>query len=139
MLRQGVILLFLAGVALCQLPVEDRVDCHPDPDANEANCLSRGCLFDQSSQPGVPWCYYPPEFGYFLNSMQNTENGFTAELIKSGPPTFVPDEFVIIRIDAEFQTNERLRIKIHPDVPRYEVMSFSASVKRKSITFGSLP
>ena len=50
-----------------------------------------------------------------------TETGFTVELIKSGPPSFAPNEFGVIQMDVEYQTESRLRIKIHPNLPRYEV------------------
>ena len=49
------IFVFMAiSLSYGQLPVEKRVDCHPDPDANEANCLARGCLFEEAVEPGAP-------------------------------------------------------------------------------------
>jgi hypothetical protein len=43
------------------------------------------------------------------------------ELRKSGRPAFVPNEFVIGIVEIEFQSDSRLRVKIHPNAPRHEV------------------
>lgn len=59
-------------------------------------------------------------------AVQPTELGYTIELRKAGPPAFVPNEFVIGIVDIEFQSDSRLRVKIHPNVPRYEVTILSS-------------
>ena len=105
-----------------QLQEAFRVDCHPDSGVSEESCSSRGCLFQAANDPKAPSCYYPPDFGYqLIGQVQQTETGFLAELVKSGPAVFVPNEFNFILMEVEFQTETRLRIKLHPNVPRYEV------------------
>ena len=54
-------------------------------------------------------------------AVQITELGFLIELRKSGPPAFMPNEFVIGIVEIEFQSDSRLRVKIHPNAPRHEV------------------
>ncbi len=34
-----------------------RVDCYPEPNSNEAKCLSRKCVWSPSQIAGVPWCF----------------------------------------------------------------------------------
>ncbi len=46
-----------------------RIDCYPDPGANQQNCRSRGCIWDtnfNASHPTVPLCYFPSDTGYEL-------------------------------------------------------------------------
>ncbi|XP_039263188.2 uncharacterized protein LOC120339174 [Styela clava] len=35
-----------------------KYDCHPEPDATQTVCESRGCMWCQSSVSGEPWCVY---------------------------------------------------------------------------------
>ncbi|XP_037703405.1 sucrase-isomaltase, intestinal-like [Choloepus didactylus] len=37
------------------LPGSERVDCHPEPGANEVNCKSRGCHWCASEIPSIPF------------------------------------------------------------------------------------
>jgi len=36
-----------------------RVDCLPEDGKFESDCRARGCLWETSETPGVPWCYFP--------------------------------------------------------------------------------
>ena len=103
-----------------------RVDCAPDnSNVNQALCESRGCIYEdgQGNYPeGTPVCFYTDDYGYRVNGqILDTETGFQIELTKSGPSAFVPDEFFSIVVDVVFQTESRLRVKIAPNVDRYEV------------------
>ena len=105
------------------IPSEDRVDCHPDPDANQANCESRGCIYDVNGPlDGTPWCYFPDTYGYKIYGIvEETASGYLIEITKTGPTSYWPNEFNVATVEVEFQTDDRLRVKIHPNVPRYEV------------------
>uniref|UniRef100_A0A914W3I0 P-type domain-containing protein n=1 Tax=Plectus sambesii TaxID=2011161 RepID=A0A914W3I0_9BILA len=50
-----------------QITQFNRIDCYPQPGANQQTCQSRGCIWDSnfdSSHPTVPLCYLPTGTGY---------------------------------------------------------------------------
>lgn len=103
---------------------EDRVDCHPDEGVSQERCVDeRNCVYEESATEGVPWCYYPDTFGYAMaGDVEDTERGFRVELARNGETNFVPDHFDEVVLEAEFHTEDRLRIKISPKgLQRYEV------------------
>ena len=58
---------------------------------------------------------------FLYGQVQQTAKGFMAELIKSGPPNFAGDEMVVVILEVEFQTENRLRIQLHDNQNRYRV------------------
>ncbi|CEF71380.1 Glycoside hydrolase, family 31 and P-type trefoil domain and Galactose mutarotase-like domain and Glycoside hydrolase, superfamily domain-containing protein [Strongyloides ratti] len=69
---------------------EARIDCYPDPNSSAANCIARGCIWDNNyddSHPTVPLCYYPQGTGYQIVSQTDS----TATLKKS--PTSIDNPF----------------------------------------------
>ena len=53
---------------LCQIVLRIlRFDCHPEAkvEATEARCKDRGCWWNPVNVPGVPSCYYPPNYGAY--------------------------------------------------------------------------
>ncbi len=93
-----------------------RVDCAPDGDLD--SCVgSRGCLLDEdTSEEGAPWCYFPDNYGYALSGeVEETDSGLAASLARNpelGDATFVGGDFDALALEVEFQTSERLRIRI---------------------------
>ncbi|CAI4232795.1 unnamed protein product [Auanema sp. JU1783] len=73
--------LALAGNVSAQL----RVDCFPEPNANEGACKARGCSWvpaNNANDPNEPWCFFPNGMGYKLSQSQGnnytlTKNGGT--------------------------------------------------------------
>lgn len=39
-----------------------KIDCHPEPFADEWSCEDRGCMWCPTAQSGVPFCVYPTLF-----------------------------------------------------------------------------
>ncbi|KRX44037.1 Serine/threonine-protein kinase mig-15 [Trichinella murrelli] len=92
---------------LCQtIPVLNGgiiLDCHPDPMATMEQCHSRGCVWQASSEPNVPWCRFfdnpqDPHFsGYEITSNDHfTETVapyFVANLKRKPTPTLFGDDF----------------------------------------------
>lgn len=69
-----VIFLLLDITAVClgykpwECPTEileyDRVDCFPEPGAEEMACRARGCEWCETYQGGLPWCFYNDKPGF---------------------------------------------------------------------------
>ena len=70
--------------------------------------LNQPATFD-----GVPWCYYPENYGYSLEGIFEIENGIGANLVRnSAIGSMFGSDFEKLILEAEFQTDDRLRIKI---------------------------
>ena len=48
--------------------VQYRVDCHPDKYGTSFACIARGCLWEASTDSGLPPCYIPKEKGGYGES-----------------------------------------------------------------------
>ena len=121
------------------VPDESRIDCTPDRGTGEDECNARGCiyqvwdglslylngfmlvggaisitaLFQPADAKGVPWCYYPETYGYTLEGVFETVNGIGANLVRNaGIGSMFGNDFERINLEAEFQTEDRLRIRI---------------------------
>eukprot|EP00094_Tigriopus_californicus_P007397 TCALIF_07120-PA protein Name:"Similar to MGAM Maltase-glucoamylase, intestinal (Homo sapiens)" AED:0.12 eAED:0.12 QI:64/0.83/0.61/1/0.83/0.76/13/81/845 len=95
----------------------NRIDCEPEGNADENLCYERGCVYNEVfNEPGVPWCYFPDNYGYsMVGEPQNTANGLTVELSRnSGLQSLYGNDFDTLVVTAEFQTDQRLRVKIVP-------------------------
>lgn len=61
------------------VPVQKRVDCHPQPDASKEKCEAKGCIWCSTKVPNAPWCYFPADdpYGYFATEKpQKTSKGW---------------------------------------------------------------
>ncbi|KRX96578.1 Serine/threonine-protein kinase mig-15 [Trichinella pseudospiralis] len=73
------------------------LDCHPDPMATMERCQSRGCVWQASTEPDVPWCRFfdnpkDPHFaGYEITSNKHFIEAvapfFVANLKRKTTPT----------------------------------------------------
>ncbi|NXW01415.1 LYAG glucosidase, partial [Fregetta grallaria] len=111
------------------IPESHRFDCYPERHVvvTQELCESRGCCFIESPPPaggkrGVPWCFYPPDFpSYTLESLNQTALGVVGLLVRR-EKAYYPQDIEMLRLDAEFETDTRLHIKITDAAnPRYEV------------------
>ncbi|XP_067898281.1 maltase-glucoamylase [Heterodontus francisci] len=109
--------------------VFERIDCHPEENANEAACIDRGCKWASSSKPSEPYCFYPGDYGYLLNTVKGvrqTENGMSAEIqrnikyperYKGQTPTVD-----VLKVAVTYLSDNMLNFKIFdPLVKRFEV------------------
>ncbi|KAL7060401.1 hypothetical protein AAHC03_09720 [Spirometra sp. Aus1] len=104
------------------IPTLARMDCHPEPAATEANCLSRGCCWERPSNPDVNACYFPA--GYPAYSVRNTSSEpghYTFYLRKQAPDIHIANELSELRVDFIYETARRLRLRItDPNEDRWE-------------------
>ena len=93
-----------------------RVDCYPEKDENknEDTCHSRGCCWVAGGSPGAPLCFYPSNYGYNVMNVSDTNVGVTAHVQKDTDDSKLPyrDEIKQLKVEAYYETDERLRIKV---------------------------
>uniref|UniRef100_A0A669BLK2 alpha-glucosidase n=1 Tax=Oreochromis niloticus TaxID=8128 RepID=A0A669BLK2_ORENI len=104
-----------------------RIDCHPEENADQANCEARGCVWDVSKKCGQgPWCIYPQDYGYTVTSLRERSSGLTLDITRnrkyrsSGRPQ--SRDIDTLRVEINYHTGEMLQFKIFdPNTKRYEV------------------
>ena len=121
------------------LQIPERFDCHPEDNSSQEKCEARGCCWRVEGKlpsPGVPFCYYPRyvlDSGYdYVNtsSYPDGQTGFLNRTYRSPYPRDVP----LLKIDVEYQTNHRVRVKISDaENERYEAPYPKISKKANEI------
>ncbi|XP_061924131.1 sucrase-isomaltase, intestinal [Entelurus aequoreus] len=103
-----------------------RFDCHPEEHGDEAKCKARGCIWKQSTLAGVPWCFFPKDYGYSFKTMEETGSGVSFDISRnkayrsSGRPKS-PD-IDNLRVQITYHSSHMLQFKIwDPATDRYEV------------------
>ncbi|XP_054838775.1 sucrase-isomaltase, intestinal [Eublepharis macularius] len=104
----------------------ERFDCHPYPEPSQASCESRGCIWEISSVPGVPLCYYPMKYGYSVSNTEAHPSGISAQLNRN---TSIPNPYGplspaidVLSLNVTFHSDNMLQFKINdPSGRRYEV------------------
>lgn len=97
------------------------IDCHPDANATEKRCLSRGCVWRPKPTPRAPWCEFDhwddPDAmaGYdsnaeYVETRNGTERNFSAKLRRRPTPTLFGDDFQKAMVRIEHVTNEIVRV-----------------------------
>ncbi|KAM4771410.1 sucrase-isomaltase, intestinal [Rhinophrynus dorsalis] len=104
----------------------ERFDCHPEPNADESKCISRGCIWQVSSVPGAPYCYYPSDYGYMVSKVQYSSTGITVDIIQGSRVLLrygkISTPINTLRVDVKYHENHMLQFKIFdPNNKRYEV------------------
>jgi hypothetical protein len=72
----------------CLLDDTDKVDCGY-PGIDSTSCLSKGCCWTPAGDnSATPWCFYGSAevSSYAVNSIQETDYGFSGVLVKSSTP-----------------------------------------------------
>lgn len=120
------------GVAWCyypQLPtpssaqcaavtVPSRIDCHPEPNADQPSCEARGCCWSPyggaagSGVKGVAACYFPHTDGYTAGPKLPTSNGFTANLALGSQAGPYRNDITPLVLNVEYRTSNTLRFTI---------------------------
>ncbi len=117
------------------IPVNARIDCYPEPGATQSACLERGCCwsparanetreFKSLTSMGPPYCHFPADFpayrvvsGGFIG-----DYGYVASIEKKHASGFRPREVLKLFVNATFDTDRRLRLRItDPNEARFEV------------------
>ncbi|MEE6501197.1 hypothetical protein FKM82_004096 [Ascaphus truei] len=103
-----------------------KVDCHPEVNGNENNCVTRGCVWEVSIVPGEPYCYYPSDHGYNVGKVLSTDSGITVDIHQGtrSVPRYgkISPPINSLRVDVKYHENNMLQFKIYdPNNKRYEV------------------
>ena len=109
------LLLLFCLLATCE--AGPRINCYPEPNANQNLCETRGCIWNPVDDvDGTPWCYFKDGVGYSLAS----QNGNTFNLRKNnGPKNPWGIDFQNIQIRTATIGGSVLNVKIGVD-GRYE-------------------
>ncbi|KAI0981747.1 hypothetical protein GJ496_005923 [Pomphorhynchus laevis] len=113
---------------VCNIPQDNnRFDCHPGPDANEEECVKRGCCWNDNlaeTNPNVPMCYFPQDYSaYKVTLIEKMSNGYRYTIEKElGQSAFLPDEILKLNVELIFVSSTIARIRIvDPANKRFEV------------------
>ncbi|XP_068752603.1 maltase-glucoamylase-like [Montipora capricornis] len=134
---QYTLLLFLLDLLQCSASIElsktrlkrsiedkNKIDCYPEK-GNRAACESRGCIWQERSAEGVPWCFFPESYsgGYKIDgAVRDTKLGYQATLRRRSNTTIYGQDINEVGLDVEFQTKDRVRFKLYDTKnKRYEV------------------
>ncbi|XP_078419908.1 sucrase-isomaltase, intestinal [Cetorhinus maximus] len=109
--------------------VFEKIDCHPEENADETACIERGCKWVSNSKPSEPSCFYEGDYGYILNTnkrITQRKNGMSAEIKRN---TAYPERYKgqtptveILQVDVTYLSNNMLNFKISdPHAKRFEV------------------
>ncbi|XP_074171361.1 maltase-glucoamylase [Rhinolophus sinicus] len=103
----------------------DKIDCYPDEKgASAESCAARGCAWEESSSPGVPFCYFTNDL-YSVSDIQYDSHGATAVLSLKSPvyANSLPSTPVnTLHLKVTYHKDEMLQFKIYdPNNSRYEV------------------
>nr|XP_056706356.1 sucrase-isomaltase, intestinal [Euleptes europaea] len=100
----------------------DRFDCHPYPNPSQSSCEGLGCTWQTSNTPGVPPCFYPPNYGYTVNQVQYSSSGLVATLGNHVQSKATISPINTLRLEVKYHENNMLQFKIYDySNPRYEV------------------
>uniref|UniRef100_G1SDA0 Sucrase-isomaltase, intestinal n=1 Tax=Oryctolagus cuniculus TaxID=9986 RepID=G1SDA0_RABIT len=104
---------------------EEKIDCYPDEQGVSADsCIARGCVWEESSSPGVPFCYFVNDL-YSVSNVQYHSDGASADIsLKSSVEAnaFPSTPVNPLRLQVTYHKNEMLQFKIYdPNNSRYEV------------------
>uniref|UniRef100_A0AC35EZJ5 P-type domain-containing protein n=1 Tax=Panagrolaimus sp. PS1159 TaxID=55785 RepID=A0AC35EZJ5_9BILA len=113
---------FLLFLSFCINSIESdvaenrRIDCAPGRIKNKDFCVSKGCIWDNNSEPdSVPLCYFPANTGYIVAQGSFSGGDKTVNLKKSSQS--VQNPFGTDFSDLVFQWKEigaGVYIKIAP-------------------------
>lgn len=107
---------------------EFKFDCYPEAGASELRCKARGCCWvprkklwneernennmTQTVPLNVPYCFYPLTYGgYKFINITETLSGSVSFLQRTFKSPY-PDDVSVIRMDIQYETEQRLRIKV---------------------------
>uniref|UniRef100_A0A665W335 P-type domain-containing protein n=1 Tax=Echeneis naucrates TaxID=173247 RepID=A0A665W335_ECHNA len=106
------------------IPLAERVDCFPDAgrcffffskvSEHAKSCEKRGCCWGPLDERNVPWCFFPTNHGYTVESVeQPNPSVMKAQLKRMASPSLFGADIQELSLHAEMQSNNRLRFKIY--------------------------
>uniref|UniRef100_A0A452ESN0 Maltase-glucoamylase 2 (putative) n=1 Tax=Capra hircus TaxID=9925 RepID=A0A452ESN0_CAPHI len=114
------------------LPVSDlqKFNCFPEqPAVSEESCRERGCLWEPTTVPGVPTCFYDTIPSYAASNIQYLPTGITVDLTHltaseaaASASDTLSATIGFLRLSVIYHTENMLQFKIYdPTNKRYEV------------------
>ena len=70
---------------------------------------------------GEPWCFAPKQLGYVATSVVDTELGIQVQLQRIATPSWFGSDFSSVVLEIEFQTEDRVRLKVMTSPNRQHV------------------
>ena len=108
----------LDAANVCDVDDNQRFDCFPENNANEAECIKRGCCWKPASESNevnlnIPYCFYGNgNFGYRVTNKQETNLGFSLDLLLNGPGGPFGGNIKELKADFMFESDTRLHVKV---------------------------
>ncbi|XP_052028801.1 putative maltase-glucoamylase-like protein FLJ16351 [Apodemus sylvaticus] len=114
----------------------EKFNCFPeDPAVSEESCRQRGCLWEQTTTPGVPTCFYDTIPQYAASNIQYQPTGISMDLTllenstsarAAAAPRVVSDplsgKINFLKLNVTYHTENMLQVKIYSaSNNRYEV------------------
>ena len=115
----------------CDILENNRFDCWPERNgATQEKCEERGCCWKPSSKPDTaPYCFFPSDYdGYKVTNLSEFASGIEAYLQRHSK-TFFSFDAVTVKLEIEYQTAERLRIKVSGKIVYGERLSIRRGVE----------
>nr|XP_020456095.1 sucrase-isomaltase, intestinal [Monopterus albus] len=116
------------------IPIGQRVDCFPDCGASKQQCEQRGCCWKPLDERNVPWCFFPTNHGYTVESVQpSNAYEIKAQLKRMASPSLFGADIQELSFHAEMQSNNRLHFKIYDaqrqrfEVPHEHIKNLSSN------------
>uniref|UniRef100_A0A8B9FM50 alpha-glucosidase n=1 Tax=Amazona collaria TaxID=241587 RepID=A0A8B9FM50_9PSIT len=109
-----------------ELNVNERFDCYPSPNPTQERCEQLGCVWDETSGPDIPSCYYSSDNAYSVDQVEYTSSGLAANLILNSANTKANEDYTTpistLRLEVKYHLNHMLQFKIYDyQNARYEV------------------
>ncbi|KAK3570325.1 hypothetical protein QTP86_017161 [Hemibagrus guttatus] len=102
-----------------------RFDCYPGETATEEVCTKRGCIWEPLNLNGVPWCYFPMDYGYIAEPAEEMEGGWSFTIKRNNKypvPRILSRDIDTLQVEIAYLSGYSLRFKIFdPANKRYEV------------------
>ncbi|XP_034024674.1 maltase-glucoamylase, intestinal [Thalassophryne amazonica] len=114
------------------IPQAERVDCFPDAGASKIQCEKRGCCWVPLNERSIPWCFFPTNHGYIVESMERQDPSvLNGRLKRMTSPSLFGADIEELSFHAQMQSNNRLRIKItDAHKKRFEVPHEHVSISK---------
>ncbi|XP_074535530.1 sucrase-isomaltase, intestinal [Halichoeres trimaculatus] len=116
------------------ISLAERVDCFPDAGASKQQCEKRGCCWSPRDERNVPWCFFPKNHGYTVESVKTpSSHVIEAHLKRMESPSLFGADVHELTFHAEMQTDRRLRFKISDakskrfEVPHEHIASLTSN------------
>uniref|UniRef100_A0A665W316 alpha-glucosidase n=1 Tax=Echeneis naucrates TaxID=173247 RepID=A0A665W316_ECHNA len=88
-------------------------------------CEKRGCCWGPLDERNVPWCFFPTNHGYTVESTSTLLSlSARTQLKRMASPSLFGADIQELSLHAEMQSNNRLRFKVHNDRHHYSSNQF---------------